>query len=73
MITIPGHDYAAIAKAFAHARSCKGKPTVIIAQTTKGCGSSVMENKAGWHGKAPNDEEYAVAMADLEKIGAELK
>ncbi len=65
VITIPGHDYAAIAKAFADAGSCKGKPTVIIAETTKGCGSSVMENKAGWHHHTPNQEEYNQIMADF--------
>ena len=47
-------------------------PTAIICKTVKGKGVSFMENSAGWHGKAPNDEEYAVAMADLTKIGEEL-
>ena len=44
-------------------------PTAIIAKTTKGKGVSFMEDQAGWHGKAPNDEQYAQAMADLEKVG----
>ena len=56
----------------ARANGTKEKPTAIIAKTVKGKGVSFMENNAGWHGKAPNDEEYATAMADLEKIGAEL-
>ena len=51
----------------------KGKPTCIIMHSVKGKGVSFMENNADWHGKAPNDEEYAVAMADLEKIGEELE
>jgi transketolase len=55
------------------ARECKGKPTAIIMKTTKGKGVSFMENNAGWHGKAPNDEEYATAMADLAAIDEQLK
>ena len=50
----------------------KGCPTAIIAKTIKGKDVSFMENQAGWHGKAPNDEEYAVAMADVEKVGEAL-
>ena len=50
----------------------KGQPTVIICKTTKGKGVSFMENNAGWHGKAPNEEEYKIAMADLERIGESL-
>lgn len=65
VITMDGHDYEAIAKAFAGARNCKGKPTVLIAQTTKGYGSAVMENKAGWHHHTPNSEEYARILADF--------
>ena len=52
-------------EAFKTARETKGKPTAIIAKTTKGKGVSFMENKAGWHGKAPNEEEYKIAMEDL--------
>ena len=55
------------------AKERKGKPTCIIMHSVKGKGVSFMENNADWHGKAPNDEEYAVAMADLEKIGEELE
>ncbi|MDE6687143.1 MAG: transketolase, partial [Lachnospiraceae bacterium] len=66
------HDFDSIRKAFAEARSVKGKPTAIIAHSIKGKGVSYMENNASWHGKAPNDEEYAVAMEELVKIGEEL-
>ena len=61
-----------IAAAMKEARETKGMPTAIIMKTVKGKGVSFMENNAGWHGKAPNDEEYATAMADLDKIAAEL-
>ena len=54
------------------ARETKGMPTAIIAKTVKGKGVSFMENNVDWHGKAPNDEQYAVAMADLEKVGEAL-
>ena len=66
------HDFDAIRAAFKEARETKGMPTAIIAHSIKGKGVSFMEGQAGWHGKAPNDEEYAVAMADLEKISEEL-
>ena len=66
VISIPGNDHDALAAAFAEARTVKGKPTVIIANTTKGCGSPVMENKANWHHKVPTSEEYAQIMKDLE-------
>ena len=59
-------------QACAEARSTKGMPTAIIAHTVKGKGVSFMEDQAGWHGKAPNDEEYQIAMADLERIGEAL-
>ncbi len=65
VITVDGHDYEAIAKAFAAARECKGKPTVLIAETTKGYGSAVMENKAGWHHHTPSQEEYTQILADF--------
>lgn len=68
-----GHDYAAIADALAQAAAHKGRPTVILAHTTKGKGVSFMENNAGWHGKAPNDEQYAQAKAELEAQLAELE
>ena len=67
-----GHDFDQLAAAFAEARTVKGQPTVIICKTTKGKGVSFMENNAGWHGKAPNEEEYKIAMADLERIGKSL-
>lgn len=72
VINIDGNDFDQIDAAFKEAKATKGMPTAIICKTVKGKGVSFMENSAGWHGKAPNDEEYAVAMADLTKIGEEL-
>ena len=72
VVEIDGHDFDQIRGAFNNAKETKGMPTCIILKTVKGKGVSFMENKADWHGKAPNDEEYAIAMADLEKIDAEL-
>lgn len=71
-ININGNDLDEIDKAMKEARATKGQPTAIVMKTVKGKGVSFMEDKAGWHGKAPNDEEYATAMAELEKIGEEL-
>lgn len=65
VITIDGHDFNAIAAAFDEARATKGKPTAIIAKTVKGKGVSFMENQVGWHGSAPNDEQYAQAVAEI--------
>ena len=73
VINIDGHDFDQIRNAMNNAKACKGKPTAIIMKTVKGKGVSFMENSAGWHGKAPNDEEYATAMADLAAIDAQLK
>lgn len=64
---IDGHDFDAIDAAFAHAKTVKGKPSVIIAKTVKGKGVSYMENQVGWHGKAPNAEQYETAMQELQK------
>ena len=72
VININGNDFDEIRAAFEEARETKGMPTAIIAKTTKGKGVSFMENAVGWHGKAPNDEQYAVAMADLDKISDDL-
>jgi transketolase len=72
-INVDGHNFDELRAAFQKARETKGKPTAIIMKTVKGKGVSFMENNAGWHGKAPNDEEYQTAMADLEKISAELE
>ena len=72
VIVVDGHDFDALRAAFKEAKETKGMPTCIILKTTKGKGVSYMENQAGWHGKAPNDEEYAIAMSDLEKIDEEL-
>ncbi|MBO7359659.1 MAG: transketolase [Clostridia bacterium] len=59
------HDFASLEAAFKAAKKCKGKPSVIIADSIKGKGVSFMENQVGWHGKAPNDEQYAAAVAEL--------
>ena len=72
VINIDGHDFDQIRAAFEEAKTVKGQPTAIIAKTVKGKGVSFMENQAAWHGTAPNDEQYAVAMADLEKVGEAL-
>ena len=72
VITINGNDMDEIAAALKEARETKGMPTAIIAKTTTGKGVSFMENAVGWHGKAPNDEEYKIAMEDLEKAGEAL-
>ena len=72
VITLNGNDMDEIAAALKEARETKGMPTAIIAKTTKGKGVSFMENAVGWHGKAPNDEEYKIAMEDLEKAGEAL-
>ena len=72
VINIDGNDFDQIRAAFDEAKATKGMPTAIIAHTVKGKGVSFMENQVGWHGKAPNDEEYAIAMAELEKAGEAL-
>ena len=71
-INIDGHNFEEIATAFEEAKTVKGKPTVIIARTVKGQGVSFMEDEVSWHGKAPNDAEYEIAMKDLEKAGDAL-
>jgi transketolase len=72
VINVDAHDFDAIRAAFREARETKGMPTAIIAHSLKGKGVSFMEGSVAWHGTAPNDEQYAVAMADLEKISEEL-
>lgn len=72
VIAIDGHDFDSIQNAFDKAKETKGMPTVIIAKTTKGKGISYMENQVSWHGAAPNDEQYEVAMEELEKEAAAL-
>lgn len=72
-INVDAHDFDALRAAFAQAKENKGKPTAIIAHSVKGKGVSFMENQAGWHGKAPNAEQYEVAMADLKKIGERIE
>ena len=66
VLKVDGHDFDALEAAFAAARAEKGRPTVILASTVKGKGVSFMENQAGWHGKAPNAEQYAQAKQELE-------
>ena len=65
VIVINGHDFDEIEAAFNEAKTVKGKPTAIIANTVKGKGVSFMENQVGWHGSAPNDEQYAAAVAEI--------
>ena len=72
VINVDAHDFDSLREAFAKARETKGMPTAIIARSIKGKGVSFMEGNAGWHGKAPDDEQYKAAMADLEKIDEEL-
>ena len=72
VINIDGNDFDQIEAAFKEARKTKGMPTAIIAKTIKGKGVPFMEDQAGWHGKAPNDEQYAQAMEELEKAGEAL-
>ena len=72
VINVDAHDFDDLRRAFKEARETKGMPTAIIAHSLKGKGGSFMEGQASWHGTAPNDEQYAVAMADLERIGESL-
>lgn len=72
VINVDGNDFEQLDAAFKEARATKGMPTAIVAHTLKGKGVSFMENSVGWHGKAPNDEEYAIAMEDLRKVGEAL-
>ena len=67
VIEIDAHDFEQIADAFKKARETKGMPTAIVMKSVKGKGVSFMENNASWHGTAPNDEQYAQAMADLDR------
>ena len=72
VINIDAHDFDQIRSALKEARDTKGMPTAIIMKSVKGKGVSFMENQAGWHGKAPNDEQYEIAMEDLKKVGEAL-
>jgi transketolase len=73
VIVVDGHDYDALINAFEEAKTVKGKPTMLILKTVKGKGVSFMENNYGWHGKAPNDEQYEQAKAEVEAYLAELE
>ena len=72
VINVDGHNFDELRAAFKEARETKGMPTAIVAKTVKGKGVSFMEDKASWHGVAPNDEQFAIAMEELEKAGAAL-
>ena len=72
VINVDGHDFDELEAAFKEARTVKGKPTAIVAKTVKGKNVSFMENKASWHGVAPNDEQYAQGMQELEEVGEAL-
>lgn len=72
VINVDAHNFDELRAAFKEAKATKGMPTAIIAHSTKGKGVSFMEGQASWHGTAPNDEQYATAMADLERIGEAL-
>ena len=72
VLSIPGNDIDAINDAVDLAKRTKGKPTVIIANTTKGCGVSFIENQVGWHHRVPNDEEFAQAIKELDQRRAQL-
>ena len=72
-VTIDGHDFAQIEDAFQYFHTQTGAPTAVLMKTTKGKGVSYMENQVGWHGKAPNDEEYKIAMDELNAQLAELE
>ena len=67
VITIDGHNFDEIASAIEKAKACKGKPTIIIANTIKGKGVSFMENQCGWHGNAPSDEQYEIAVSEFDE------
>ena len=75
VVKVNGHDFQELEDAFAkfHANHGTGKPTAILMKTTKGKGVSYMENQAGWHGKAPNDQEYEQAMGELKAQLAEVE
>ena len=73
VVEIDGHSFDDIENALNNARACKGKPTAIIATTVKGKGVSFMENQVGWHGSAPNAEQYEQAMNELDAKLKELE
>ena len=72
VVVADAHDFEDLARAFEIARATKGQPTLIIAKSVKGKGISFMENKPEWHGQAPKEEQYKIALSDLDKIEAEL-
>lgn len=72
VISVDAHDFDSLRQGFQEAKATKGKPTAIIAKSTKGKGISFMENSAAWHGVAPNDEQCEAALEELERIGESL-
>ncbi len=72
VIYVDAHDFDSLRDGFAKARACKGKPSILIAKSIKGKGVSFMENQAGWHGSAPNDEQYAQAISEIDAVIKEL-
>lgn len=72
VISVDAHDFDSLRDGFAKARACKGKPTILIAKSIKGKGVSFMENQAGWHGSAPNDEQYKQAISEIDAVIKEL-
>ena len=68
VIVVDAHDFFELDDAIEKAKACKGKPTAVIMKSTKGKNVSFMENNAGWHGAAPNEEQYNMAMAELDEI-----
>ncbi len=72
VILVDAHDFDSLRDGFAQARACKGKPSILIAKSIKGKGVSYMENNAGWHGNAPNDEQYAQAVSEIDAVIKEL-
>ena len=73
VLSVDAHDFEALERAFDEARATKGMPTAIVMKSVKGKGVSYMENQASWHGKAPNDDEYKIAMDELGAALAELE
>jgi transketolase len=72
VVSVDAHCFDSLRDGFAQARACKGKPTILIAHSVKGKGVSFMENQAGWHGNAPNDEQYALAVSEIDAVIKEL-
>ncbi len=72
VIYVDAHDFDSLRGGFERARQCKGKPSLLMAKSVKGKGVSYMENEAGWHGNAPNDEQYNTAISEIDNVIKEL-